>query len=172
MIKLFNRIRRHPAVPLHGPEHHFAVPGAITAAYRNLGGAISDDQILSALERGKAIPGGVCAFWGGCGAALGVGIAFGIILESTPVKAGPRQTIQQVTGKIIERLGEIAAARCCQRESWTAMIIASQMSQTILPIAMPVDTDLACTQAGQNRECPGRRCPYFKTPEPVLFHKL
>jgi SAM-dependent methyltransferase len=172
MIKLFNRIRRHPAVPLHGPEHHFAVPGAITAAYRNLGGAISDDQILSALERGKAIPGGVCAFWGGCGAALGVGIAFGIILESTPVKAGPRQTIQQVTGKIIERLGEIAAARCCQRESWTALIIASQMSQTILPIAMPVDTDLACTQAGQNRECPGRRCPYFKTPEPVLFHKL
>ncbi|MBU1195395.1 MAG: methyltransferase domain-containing protein [Proteobacteria bacterium] len=172
MIKLLNDIRRHPVMPLHGPEHHFAVPGAIVSAYRNLGGKITDNQIISAIERGKAIPGGSCGFWGGCGAALGAGIAFGIILESNPIKTGPRQSVQQLTGNIIQALAKIKASRCCQRETWTAMIIASQMSQELLSFALPVDKHLLCDQAGMNKECPGKICPYFKPPEPFLFNRL
>ncbi|HKK90030.1 MAG TPA: DUF5714 domain-containing protein [Desulfobacteraceae bacterium] len=162
MICLVNQIRKHPMMPLHGPEHHFIVPGAIVAAYRNLGGDASDNQIRSAIERGKAVPGGSCGFWGGCGAALGVGIGFGIILESNPIKAEPRQAVQQLTGRIIQTLSRVKASRCCQRESWTALTVASKMSETLLPIAMPVIEDLVCTQAGQNRECPKKACPYFK----------
>ncbi|MFO7750967.1 MAG: DUF5714 domain-containing protein, partial [Desulfobacteraceae bacterium] len=162
MICLVNRIRNHPMIPLHGPEHHFIVPGAIVAAYRNLGGDVGDDQIRSAIERGRAIPGGSCGFWGGCGAALGVGIGFGLILESNPVKAGPRRAVQQLTGEVIQTLAEVEAARCCQRESWTALTVASKMSKTLLPIAMPVAVDLVCTQAGRNRECPKKACPYFQ----------
>jgi len=37
-IDLLQEIRRHPAIPLHGPEHHIMVPGIILAAYRNTGG--------------------------------------------------------------------------------------------------------------------------------------
>ncbi len=31
MVELLARIRAHPALPLHGPEHHFLVPGIIIA---------------------------------------------------------------------------------------------------------------------------------------------
>lgn len=162
MIKILNTIRNHPAMPLHGPEHHFAVPGAIVAAYRNSGGSVTREKICSAIERGKGIPGGSCGFWGGCGAALGVGIAFGIILASNPIAAGPRQMVQHVAGKIILELSRIEASRCCQREAWTAMLIARDLSETLLPIALRVDDTLVCTQMGQNKECPGKACRFFK----------
>jgi MoaA/NifB/PqqE/SkfB family radical SAM enzyme/ubiquinone/menaquinone biosynthesis C-methylase UbiE len=162
MIKILNTIRNHPAMPLHGPEHHFAVPGAIVAAYRNSGGSVTREKICSAIERGKGIPGGSCGFWGGCGAALGVGISFGIILESNPIASGPRQMVQQVAGKIILELSRLEASRCCQRESWTAMLIARDLSETLLPIALRVDDTLVCTQMGQNKECPGSACRFFK----------
>ncbi len=160
MIKILNTIRNHPVMPLHGPEHHFAVPGAIVAAYKNAGGNATREKIYAAIERGKAIPGGSCGFWGGCGAALGVGIAFGVILESNPIDPGPRQMVQQVAGKIILELSRVEASRCCQREAWTAMLIASDLSQTLLPIVLRVDDTLVCTQ-GHNKECPGGTCRFF-----------
>ena len=44
MIDLINQLRSHPSFPLHGPEHHFAVPGVITAVFRNLGGDITNSD--------------------------------------------------------------------------------------------------------------------------------
>jgi len=69
-------------------------------------------------------------------------------------------------------LGQLEAAQCCQRESWTALILASEISKEILPIPLVVDTDLSCTQMGQNRECPGKACRFFKQVKPVLFQSL
>ncbi len=169
MIILLNTIRKHPTVPLHGPEHHFAIPGAIVAAYRNLGGNVTDKDIISAIERGKRIPGGTCGFWGGCGAALGVGIAFGIIVESNPIKAKQRQIVQQVTGKVILKISSIQASRCCQREAWTSMIIASELSEKYLPVFMPVSTDFSCSQIRLNKECPGTTCRFYKKSKGVLL---
>ncbi|VVS91816.1 aldolase-type tim barrel [Desulfoluna spongiiphila] len=160
-ITLFDRIKKHPSVPLHGPEHHFIVPGVITAAYRNAGGAIGDEEILSAIRRGADIPGGTCAFWGGCGAALGTGIAFGVILKSTPVKATERQIIQKVTGQIITALGELEAARCCRRETLTAFKIAADLSQEILPIPLLADGTTHCFQFNINKECLKSGCPWY-----------
>ncbi|WP_300673638.1 DUF5714 domain-containing protein [Desulfoluna sp.] len=161
IITLFDKIKTHPAVPLHGPEHHFIVPGVITAAYRNAGGAIGDEEILSAIRRGADIPGGTCAFWGGCGAALGTGIAFGVILKSTPVKATERQTIQKVTGQIITALGEMKAARCCRREALTAFKIAANLSQEILPIPLQANGTTHCFQFNINKECIKSGCPWY-----------
>lgn len=160
-ITLFNAIKKHPAVPLHGPEHHFIVPGVITAAYRNAGGDIGDDEILAAIRRGTDIPGGTCAFWGGCGAALGAGIAFGIILQSTPVKPSERRTIQQVTGRITTALGELDAARCCRREALIALKIAAALSVKLLPLPLKADGATPCFQFNANKECIRTQCPWF-----------
>jgi len=94
MVALLKRIRRHVALPIHGPEHHSLVPGIIVAAYRNSGGRASEAQIDSALRRGSTIAGGACAFFGVCGAATGVGTGFSILLGATPHKARERQLLQ------------------------------------------------------------------------------
>lgn len=162
MIDLINQLRRHPAFSIHGPEHHFAVPGVITATYKNLGGDLNEKDIITAIERGRSVPGGACGFWGTCGAAVGVGIAFGIILKSNPLSPGPRQIVQKVSEAIISRLNRTEAARCCQREVWTALKTAAELSKTYLPVTLKADGDVQCRQQGKNRECIQTDCPYFK----------
>jgi ubiquinone/menaquinone biosynthesis C-methylase UbiE len=162
MIDLINQLRSHPSFSIHGPDHHFVLPGVITAVYKNLGGELSDQDIINAIDRGQSVPGGVCAFWGTCGAAIGAGIAFGIVIRSTPYTPSPRQIVQQVTETVINRLNQIQAARCCQREVWTTLKTVAELSEVYLPVTLNAQGDVQCRQHGQNRECVHRNCPYFK----------
>ncbi len=162
MIALLQEIRRHPSIPPHGPEHHMLVPGVILAAYRNLGGEVSPEMLRTALRRGQAVPGGWCAFTGACGAALGVGVAFSLLLGANPVKPGERRQVQQITQAVLKEQAAFAAARCCQRDSWLALRKAAELSRDYLPIALKADSPLRCTQARQNRECLGAACPLWE----------
>ncbi len=162
MIALFQEIRSHPAIPVHGPEHHILVPGIILATYRNLGGEVPLAMLRTALRRGKAVPGGYCAFTGACGAAVGVGIAFSLLLGANPVKARERQQVQEVTQAVLQEQASFAAARCCQRDCWLAIRKAAELSKNYLPIVLQADFSLHCRQAHQNRECLGEVCPLWK----------
>jgi len=52
----------------------------LTTATGNRDGVGSEQDIQTAIYRGGKLPGGVCGQWGSCGAALGVGVAFAVIL--------------------------------------------------------------------------------------------
>ncbi len=159
MIALLRQIRNHPRIPVHGPEHHALVPGIILATYKNIGGGISSETVKNGISRGSQIPGGFCGFFGACGAALGVGIAFGLILKSTPMAASARQKIQTATQMCLADIAELDAARCCQRDSWLALKKAAELSQTMLPTGLKADTELNCKQMGINPTCIASRCP-------------
>jgi hypothetical protein len=156
-----NKVRSHPSFNLHGPEHHFAVPGVITAVYKNNGGKMSNQDILKAIDRGTSIPGGTCAFWGGCGAPLGAGIGLGVILDSNPLKPKQRQLVQKAVSSITEQLSAIKAARCCQRECWLTLLKISEISEDYTGIKLPAKGDIVCTQMLQNRECIKAACPFY-----------
>jgi len=161
MLVLLDTIRRHPAIPLHGPEHHAMVPGIILATYRNLGGAISREAILTGIERGSKVPGGVCGFWGNCGAAAGVGIAFSVLLAATPLTPKARQQVQEVTSRVLGEIALTKGARCCQRETVTALREAAFLSHRLLPISLKAEADFVCQQFAANRECIGGQCPLW-----------
>ena len=165
MLALLQKIRRHPAIPMHGPEHHAMVPGTILATYRNLGGAISREAILTGIERGSKVPGGVCGFWGNCGAAAGVGIAYSVILAATPLTAGSRQQAQAVTARVLERIAAVKGGRCCQRETVTALREAAAISAELLPVTLRAEAEFACGQFGGNKECIRRQCPLWGAAE-------
>jgi len=159
MIALLRQIRAHGAIPLHGPEHHAMVPGIILATYRNLGGSLPEDRIGTGVRRGATVPGGACGFLGSCGAAIGVGIAFALILESTPLTPVPRGRVQAVTGGVLAEISRIEAARCCQRECYLALRKAADLSRDLLPVTLRADGPLDCEQSGLNDECIGAACP-------------
>jgi MoaA/NifB/PqqE/SkfB family radical SAM enzyme/ubiquinone/menaquinone biosynthesis C-methylase UbiE len=161
MILLFEQIRQHPAIPINGPEYHALVPGVILASYRNLGGNISSATIQSGIERGSSVTGGYCAFMGVCGAAVGVGIAFSLILGADPLNPGLRKTVQGVTQAVLAGIAELKAARCCQRDSWIALKKAAELSEVYLPTALCADHPLICRQKEINKECFGKACPLF-----------
>jgi SAM-dependent methyltransferase len=161
MLVLLDTIRRHPAIPLHGPEHHAMVPGIILATYRNLGGVISREAILTGIERGSKVPGGVCGFWGNCGAAAGVGIAFSVLLEATPLTPKARQQVQEITSRVLGEIALTQGARCCQRETVTALREAALLSRRLLPVSLLAEADFVCQQFAANRECIGSQCPLW-----------
>lgn len=158
MLALLARIRSHRAIPMHGPEHHALVPGIILATFRNRGGRLSKEAVLAGIERGSKVPGGVCGFWGSCGAAIGVGIAFSVLLEATPLTPAQRQRAQEVTSTVLAAVARIRGARCCQRETVTALREAARLSRTILPVALLAEADFVCRQSAGNRECIGGLC--------------
>jgi hypothetical protein len=161
LISLFQKIRKHEAIPLHGPVHHALVPGIILATYRNLGGGLSEAQIQSGIHRGAKIPGGACGFMGACGAAVGVGIAFSVILEANPLTPAGRRTAQEATSAVLAEIAKLEAARCCQRECFVALETAAELSTTMLPVALQAADTIACEQVELNDECLGPACPLY-----------
>ncbi len=172
MIRLLRRVRSDPRIPMHGPEHHALVPAVILATYRNLGGEITEQDILTGLERGLSLPGGSCGFMGICGSAVGVGIAFSIILRGNPLAPKPRQRAQRTVSEIARALSGREAARCCRRESFLALREAARLSEGLLPVRLRADEDYPCDQYRTNKECIRAGCPLFRGATPAQEQPL
>ena len=162
MIALMKAIRHHPKVPLHGPEHHALVPGVILATYRNLGGAVTEETLRTGIGRGATIAGGHCAFMGVCGAAVGAGIALSLLLAANPVRGVERKKVQTAVQQILADIGDLEAARCCQRDVWIALRKTAELSGDLLPIRLLADAGLVCRQQARNTECMGKGCPVLQ----------
>ncbi len=158
-IAIFSEMRRSHLFPLHGPEHHALVPAAFLTAYRNRFGEPPQPRIEAAVERGANLPGGTCAYWGGCAAALGIGIAYAAILRATPLSHEPRGIVQSVVGEILSELGQFGTPRCCRRESYLALRIGCRLSPQYLPHALECGPVPPCDQMALNHECLGEGCP-------------
>ena len=77
---LLEQVMALPQVHMHGPEHHAIVPCVLLTAFHNCGGGNDLKEDLSvALKRGRQVPGGVCGYWGVCGAAAGAGIYMSVV---------------------------------------------------------------------------------------------
>ncbi|MDY6853951.1 MAG: DUF5714 domain-containing protein [Thermodesulfobacteriota bacterium] len=161
MIRLLAQIRQHPSIPINGPEHHALVPGIILTTYQNITGDISASTIETGIERGRSVAGGYCAFMGICGAAVGVGIAFSLILDANPLEPEKRKVVQSTTQTVLAKIAKLRAARCCQRDSWIALKKAAALSEVYLPVPLHAKSDLVCIQKEQNKECLGRGCPLY-----------
>lgn len=160
MVELMNTIRSHPLFKIHGPEHHSMVPAVILTALKNSGQQITNDDINTAIERGKGVCGGVCAFLGVCGAAIGAGIAVSIVLKANPYDGENRQLVQQATQRTLAIIASYKAPRCCQRDSWLALREASAIMHEITGKSLSVYS-FDCEQFQKNRECIHEQCPLW-----------
>lgn len=160
MVAIMQTIRAHPGFRMHGPEHHPMVPAVILTALRNSGCSISYQEFDSAIQRGRTIVGGSCAFLGACGAAIGVGTALSLLLEATPYDGEKRQAVQQATHKALGTIASFNAPRCCQRDCWLALKEASTLIQEYAGISLAA-SPFACEQYSENKECIHERCPLW-----------
>jgi len=160
MAELMQTIRSHHLFRMHGPEHHSMVPAVILTALRNSGYPVINEEIQTAIERGKTVSGGACAFLGACGAAIGAGIAISIILKASPYDGEKRQAVLQVTQAVLARIAAYKAPRCCQRDSWLTLKEITAHIQKQTGKSLKVDT-FACDQFLQNEECIHEQCPLW-----------
>ncbi len=160
MIGLLKTIRR-VSFPLNGPEHHSLIPAIILTSYRNSGGILRTEDMFEAIRRGQTVKGGSCASLGVCGAAAGVGIAFSIILNATPLTPQERQSVMRAVSEATNATSLFAAARCCQRECYNCLRKASELSGSILGIHLPADQRLVCSQSLIQKECIKESCDLY-----------
>jgi len=161
-MKLFLQVVLLPSVHMHGPEHHAIVPAVLLTAYKNCGGKLDFAAALNqAIERGSHVPGGICGFWGACGAAIGAGIYMSVLTGTTPYSVEEWSEPQRMTAHCLEKMAETGGPRCCKRTSRTAIKTAVDFTRERFGISMPVG-DFPCTHFDVNEECIHTRCPYYR----------
>lgn len=84
------------------------VGSALLTAYKNAGGEIDlPVALLEMMNRGKAVPGGACGFWGACGAGISTGMFISIISGATPLKNEPWSLANKMTSKALDAIRSI-----------------------------------------------------------------
>lgn len=146
---------------MHGPEHHVMVGAALLTAYKNAGGDIElEAALIEMMNRGKSVPGGACGFWGACGAGISSGMFISIISKSTPLTEQPFALSHRMTARALGAIGEIGGPRCCKRDSFLSILCAIDFVKENFGIEME-RPELRCRFFPENRQCIGKRCPFF-----------
>ncbi len=146
-----------PMLHMHGPEYHSIVPAVLVAAYGNSLGRQNRLAIKVAIARGKAVPGGACGSHGACGAAVGLGIAYAVIHQTTPLSLAERGRANELTALALLEIGKRGGARCCKREAVTAI----QVAKAALGVFGDSGRPYLCRQFSGNPDCLHRQCPFF-----------
>ena len=151
-----------PFCHMHGPEHHIMVGAALLTAYRNAGGQIDLEKALEQMQsRGRQVPGGICGFWGSCGAAVSTGIFVSIVTGSTPLGKEEWGLSNLMTSRALHAIGTIGGPRCCKRNSYIAITEAVAFAREHLGVEMELG-EIKCRHLGKNNQCIGKRCPFCK----------
>lgn len=159
-IGIVKKLMEQPFCHMHGPEHHVMVGAALLTAYKNAGGDVELHQALvEMMNRGRNVPGGVCGFWGACGAGISTGIFVSIISNSTPLTVESFGLSNLMTSKALEQIGRIGGPRCCKRDSFLSILAAIEFVERHFGIAME-KPEVVCGYSAQNNQCIGKRCPF------------
>ena len=159
---ILEKLMSQPFCHMHGPEHHIMVGASLLTAYFNAGGDINLDKALKEMyNRGKAVPGGACGFWGACGAGISTGMYISIITGSTPLAKEAWGLSNMMTSFALGKIGETGGPRCCKRDSYLALTAAVEFTKNKFGIEMEMH-NITCTRSAINNQCIQNRCPFYK----------
>lgn len=165
-IEILNRMMDQPFCHMHGPEHHVMVGAALLTAYHNAGGEIDLPQALAEMmSRGKNVPGGVCGFWGACGAGISTGIFVSILSKATPLTEESFGLSNLMTSRALEKIGTVGGPRCCKRDSYLSILAAADFVREHFGVELD-SHEVVCGYAAQNNQCIGKRCPFSRANHP------
>lgn len=162
-VALAVRLMRHPALGMHGPEHHLLVPAVLLAAYWNARGEPGKRAaaVKEARRRAEPVAGGFCGLQGACGAGIGAGTFVALVTGSTPVVGPARGLANRMTARALDLVSRTGGARCCKRDSFLSILAAARFSTEHLGVALPARGP-ACEWSRVNRECLGDGCPFHR----------
>ena len=160
-IAILEKMMSLPFCHMHGPEHHVMVGAALLTACKNAGGEIDLSNALREMyARGKAVPGGVCGFWGACGAGISAGQFLSIVTGATPLAVESWGLSNRMTSRALESIGKVGGPRCCKRDSYLAVLAAIDFTEEHLNIHMEKSKPV-CSRSKINNQCIGTRCPFM-----------
>ena len=158
--EILEKVMAHPKLNMHGADHHYIIPVVIVAAAKNAGYEVPVEAVQQAMQRGQQVPGGWCGFCGACGAAVGVGIATGALIMSTPLNGKKRTMVMDATREATSRM-EDNAPRCCKKAGRIAMETAVDFLNAKIGTKLEKGKQPVCTYSARNKECVKQACKYY-----------
>ena len=162
-LEIAIKIMAAPQIKMHGPEHHFLVPGVLLTAYYNFKQKKDKikEKLAQAEKRSSLILGGFCGSHGVCGAAVGTGIFISLITEATPLSKKEWTWSNLITSQALTSIASQGGPRCCKRNCFLAIIEARKSLKENMKISFPEPKELKCNFFPLNKECQQTRCPFF-----------
>lgn len=160
-LDILNKLMCMDFCDMHGPEHHTLVGASLLVAYFNAGGDIDlEKSLIELIKRAREVPGGICGFWGACGAGISSGIFVSIISESTPLTIKPFSLSNKMTSNALSCISEHGGPRCCKRDSYLSILSAVDFVEDNFGIKLG-KSHVACRFSDYNKQCLKGKCPFY-----------
>ncbi len=163
-LRIINKVYKHPSVKMHGPEHHFLVPAALLTSYYNSTGdkSLLERKLIEAQKRSSNVLGGFCGFYGTCGAAIGSGIFFSLVTDTTPLSKESWKQANMATADALKKIAEGGGPRCCKRVAFISIEESVKNIREFLNVNMRIRENISCAYTFLNKECIQEDCKYYK----------
>jgi hypothetical protein len=157
-------LMRNPALTMHGPEHHFLVSAVLITAWCMERENRDRAPLLLATARLRAedTTGDFCGKHGGCGAAMGAGIAYSVITSSSPLSAQEWRLANLMTATCLTAVAETGGPRCCKRDAFVSIMTAVEFLNNNAGTTLPASGAPECEFSQRNQECPATECTFFR----------
>lgn len=154
-----------PDFPMHCPEHHYLIPAILLTVYRKYKNddiALLEEDLVKAEERARNLLPGYCGFFGACGAAVGCGIFFSLLTDTTPYSTTTWKLANGLTADCLHNIAETGGPRCCKRVSFTSLLTTIRFMKENLEMDIEIPGQVECMYHENNKECKKASCPYHK----------
>ena len=154
-------------VKIHGREHHYLVAAVLLTAFKNrgYGTAAMKSRFMALLDEAKnrvmKIADNPCGYWGCAGEALGCGVFASLILNATHMSVRERGDANLITAKALEQIAACGGPRCSKRDSFIAILTASQFAAEHWQTPLSDFETVECIFYNKNADCIRERCPFF-----------
>lgn len=161
---LVERLLQIPQLPMHCPVHHYIVPAALLSVCRRAQKqerALLARNLEEARSRAQHVLGGFCGFYGACGAAVGLGVFWSVITDSTPLTRQTWGELNRATGQGLLEIAQVGGPRCCKRVTYTCLHSVIPQIRRLLELDIDFPAHVSCAYHTHNQECIKQDCPYY-----------
>lgn len=133
-------------------------------AVKNTTGKLTDEQIEEGLKRSYEIPAGWCGYFGACGAGIGIGVAFSIILGATPSSDKERSVANYATACCLKQIAKLGGPCCCVGSVRASLKESVILAEKYLALKFPPQSRAKnhCWATNLQPNCKKEKCIFYK----------
>jgi len=150
---------------MHGNEYHYLVPAALLASYFNSSDTAEEklQHLLDTRIMAENHTEGLCCSDGDCGAAVGAGIFFTVLVKGTMFDEYHRQWSSRASERSLQRIDSYGVSRCCKRDTFLAIEEAVRFLRETQAVRLVATERQQCGFSGLHQECLSSACPFYNS---------
>lgn len=162
-LVILTNMMKKDFISMHGVEHHYLDGASFLVALKNNGLNINLEEYLEKFAtRSIKIPGGICGYWGICGAVASYSALFSLIEDTNPLSNNEAYKDHMTfTSYVLDIMSKIGGPRCCKRSAYIGLTAAIKYANSHYNVNLPF-SDIKCSYSSINNTCIKEQCPFYQ----------